>query len=398
MARILRIINRLNLGGPTLNVAMLTKYLAPEHETLLLAGMKDDTEASSEFILREMGLTPRYISSMYRSINLFNDLKAFLEIKKIVHSFRPHIVHTHAAKAGALGRLAAHQCKVPIIVHTFHGHVFHSYFHPWKNRIFITIERYLASITHRIIAVSELQKKELTEQFNICDPEKISVIPLGFDLNKFRQNMDQKRAQFRKEFNIDDDEIAIGIVGRLVPIKNHRMFLDVVRMTLNKSDRKLRFFIIGDGEEREHIISYATALQIPYVEHNFSHAKAPLTFTSWIKKIDYAYAGLDIVVLTSLNEGTPVSLIEAQASGKPVVSTDVGGVRDIVIEGSTGWLSAVNHTQQFVDYLIMLIENDTLRAQVAHRAPELVFQKFGHERLVQDVRCLYDELLQQRLK
>jgi UDP-N-acetylglucosamine:LPS N-acetylglucosamine transferase len=142
MAKILRIINRLNLGGPTLNAALLTKHLSPEHETLLLAGMKDDTEASSEYILSDMGLKPRYISDMHRSINPLNDVKAFIEIKKVIREFNPDIVHTHAAKAGALGRIAAHQCNVPVIIHTFHGHVFHSYFHPVKTKVFIAIDQH----------------------------------------------------------------------------------------------------------------------------------------------------------------------------------------------------------------------------------------------------------------
>jgi glycosyltransferase involved in cell wall biosynthesis len=396
MAKILRIINRLNLGGPTLNAALLTRHLAPEYETLLLAGMKDESEASSEFILHDMGLKPRYISSMYRTINPLHDVKAFFEIKRIIKAFRPDIVHTHAAKAGALGRLAAHQCGVPVIVHTFHGHVFHSYFHPAKTRIFIAIEQYLASISNKIIAISDLQKKELSEEFKICAPEKIAVIPLGFDLDKFRQNTEIKRKQFRQDYNLDDDEIAIGIVGRLVPIKNHCMFLQAAKSIMEKTTKKIRFFIIGDGEERKNIENFARETNFPFITDAFRHSKASLTFTSWIKNIDYAYAGLDIVALTSLNEGTPVSLIEAQAAGKPIVSTRVGGIQDIVLEGQTAWLSEKNDLQTFTENMLALIEDESKRKMAAQTARDQIFEKFSYQRLVKQTRDLYAELLKKK--
>src|ERR1035437_2948879 len=221
MPRILRIINRLNLGGPTYNAAYLTKYLAPEFETMLIAGMKEDSEESSEFIVKQMGIEPIYITEMKRSINPAQDYKAYKRIKSIIKEFKPDIVHTHAAKAGTIARLAAKACNVPVIVHTFHGHVFHSYFNSFKTSIFIAIEQYLARKSTKIIAISEHQKKELTKQYHICSESKIAVIPLGFDLERFQENMDLKRKEFRNKYFIDDDEVAIGIIGRLVPIKNH---------------------------------------------------------------------------------------------------------------------------------------------------------------------------------
>src|SRR6476661_6286296 len=144
MPRILRIINRLNLGGPTFNVAYLTKFLSPEYETMLVAGMIDESEASSEFILHDMGLHPVYIPEMYREIHLSKDVRVYFELKRIIRDFKPDIVHTHAAKAGALGRMAAYSCHVPVILHTFHGHVFHSYFSDLRSKVFISIERRLA--------------------------------------------------------------------------------------------------------------------------------------------------------------------------------------------------------------------------------------------------------------
>jgi glycosyltransferase involved in cell wall biosynthesis len=393
MPRILRIVNRLNLGGPTYNVAFLTKYLPPEYETLLLAGQKDETEASSEFILEQMGIKPRYISNMHRAINPLNDLKAFFEIKRIIKDFKPDIVHTHAAKSGALGRIAAYQCGVPVIVHTFHGHVFHSYFHPLKTKFFIQIERALAKISSGIIAISNIQKKELSQEFNIAPEEKFQVIQLGFDLEKFQQNTDEKRQKFRNEFNLDNDEIAVGIIGRLVPVKNHEMFLNVAAQILKQTDKKVRFFIIGDGEERKKIETTASDKQIDFIKEDFKNKKAALTFTSWIKEVDMALAGLDIVTLTSLNEGTPVSLIEAQAANKPIVSTRVGGIEDVVIENKTAFLSGKQEVSLFVSHLLKLIEEDNLRANTGNTGKEHVMKNYTFNRLINDTDLYYKKLL-----
>src|SRR6185436_15041835 len=185
MPRILRIINRLNLGGPTYNAALLTKHLAPEFETMLVAGTKMDSEESSEYICQQMGIDFISIPEMSRAINLRKDYTAYQKIKKLIREFKPDIVHTHAAKAGALGRLAAHSMNVPVIVHTFHGHVFHSYFSPLKTKIFLNLERYLAKQSSAIVAISEHQKEELCNKYKIAPSEKFHVIPLGFDLSRF---------------------------------------------------------------------------------------------------------------------------------------------------------------------------------------------------------------------
>ena len=229
MPKVLRIINRFNIGGPTYNAAYLSKYLSKDFETLLVAGEKDETEDSSQFILHELGLKPIIIPEMKREINFKNDRIAYQKIKEIIADFKPDIVHTHASKAGAIGRLAAYKMKVPVILHTFHGHVFHSYFGKVKTTIYKTIERNLARKSTKIIAISPIQKKELSTIHKIAKPKKIEVIPLGFDLNKFKENQKEKRNSFRQKWLIEDDEIAIGIIGRLVPIKNHHFFLNVVK-------------------------------------------------------------------------------------------------------------------------------------------------------------------------
>lgn len=393
MPKILRIINRLNLGGPTYNAAYLTKHLSDKYETLLLAGMKDETEASSQYILDEMGIQPQYISSMHRSLNPLNDIKAYFKILKIIRQYRPDIVHTHAAKSGALGRLAAFHAGVPVIIHTFHGHVFHSYFHPLKTKFFIYVERFLAAISTRIIAISNLQKKELCEDFKITSAHKAAVIPLGFDLKRFTENQLEKRNKFRSDYNLDEDEIAIGLIGRLVPIKNHALFIEVIAQSLIKSTQKTRFFIIGDGEERENIEKLVREKNIDFITTDFKTRKAPLTFTSWIKNIDYANAGLDIIALTSLNEGTPVSVIEAQAANKPVVATNVGGINDIVKDGQTAFLSPSGDAVAFTNNLLRLVADKNLRLQFGQAASENVLNQYSFERLSKDMERLYDQLL-----
>ena len=391
MPRVLRIINRLNIGGPTYNAAYLTKYLSNDFETLLVAGEKDETEDSSQFILHELGLKPIIIPEMKRAVNLKNDRIAYQKIKEIIADFKPDIVHTHASKAGAIGRLAAYKMKVPVILHTFHGHVFHSYFGKVKTTIYKTIERNLARKSTKIIAISAIQKKELSTIHNIAKPNKIEVILLGFDLNKFKENQKEKRNSFRQKWLIEDDEIAIGIIGRLVPIKNHHFFLNVVKSISEFTTKKVRFIIIGDGELRGELENYCNHLKIDFsTEKNATNAL--LTFTSWITDIDVALAGLDIVALTSKNEGTPVSLIEAQAAGKPIVSTNVGGIENIVIPNETALLSNINDEQLFTENMLSLIEDDIKRIAFSQKGTH-VFKGFHYDRLISDMEKLYFQLL-----
>ena len=368
MKKILRIINRFNLGGPTYNAAYLTKYLDSEYETLLIGGQHDESEKSSMHILDNLGLKPLIIPEMQRSLNPYKDQIAFKKILKIIKEFKPDIVHTHAAKAGALGRRAAYKLGVKKIYHTFHGHVFHSYFSDFKTNIFKEIERNLAKKTTKIIAISDIQKRELSKIHRICPEEKIEVIPLGFDLERFSTNKDSKRKEFRKKWNLKENEIAIGIIGRLVPIKNHKFFIDAIQEILKKSKFPIRAFIVGDGEEKQNIVKYIKNKNL-----DFSLDSSPATFhlTSWIKEIDIVNSGMDIICLTSLNEGTPVSLIEAQASGKPIVSTKTGGIENIVLENKTALLSKNNDLHNFSNNLLSLVNDSKKR---------ILFSKYGLEK------------------
>ncbi len=393
--KVLRIINRFNLGGPTFNAAYLTKYLEPEFETLLVGGVKYEEEESSEFILEKLGITPVVIPEMKRSISFKEDRIAYKKIIKIIKEYQPDIVHTHASKAGTLGRLAAAKCKVPVVIHTFHGHVFHSYFGKTKTFFYKTIERRLAKKSTRIIAISDIQKEELWKQHNICEKDQLVVVPLGFDLDRFQENIQEKRKSFRLKYKITDDEIAIGIIGRLVPIKNHSLFIHAINEVRKKTSKKIRVFIIGDGEEKEQLIELLKRIDLDYVEWCEKQDSATVTLTSWIKEIDWANAGLDIIALSSLNEGTPVSLIEAQASNKPIVTTNVGGVENIVLKNKTAFITETDNLKQFSGAILKLIEDDELRKIMGEKGWDFVKKEFHYTRLVDDVKRLYISLVKQ---
>jgi glycosyltransferase involved in cell wall biosynthesis len=251
--KIVRIINRFNIGGPTFNATYLTRYLSDDYETILVGGVPEEGEKDSLHVLKENGIEPIIVPELSRAIDPINDRKAYRKIKRIIKEFQPDIVHTHASKAGILGRLAAKSLKVPVVVHTFHGHVFHSYFGKAKTDLFKRIERYLAKISTGIVAISEIQKKELVLDHKIALSKKVKVIPLGFDLTKFSIDLQNKRDKTRAEFSIKDDEIAIAIVGRLAPIKDHAFFLRSIQKLMGETNKKLKIFIVGDGSERQQI-------------------------------------------------------------------------------------------------------------------------------------------------
>ena len=388
MPKILRIINRFNLGGPTYNAAYLTRYMPDNYETLLIGGHHTDSEENSFHITDQLGIQPITIPEMMRDISLTSDGKAFQKIAKLIDWFQPDIVHTHASKAGALGRLAAFRKNVPVIVHTFHGNVFHSYFNKAKTQAYIAIERRLAARTNAVVAISPLQKKELVDTFKIVKEDKVEVIPLGFDLDRFQENLDVKRDLFRKKYNIETDELAIGIIGRLVSIKNHSLFLKVAYQAQSKTNKKLRFLIIGDGELKSALIK-----EVKQMKKEVEGGGVNITFTSWIKDIDEAIAGLDIIVMTSKNEGTPVSLIEAQAGCKAIVTTDVGGIKDIILPNESGFISPSDNEPLMTKNLLRLINDGPLRQTMGNSGSKFVKNRFTYQRLAHDMDILYQKLL-----
>lgn len=384
MIKVLRIINRFNLGGPTYNVTYLSAFMPDEFETTLCGGRHEKHEGDSLFIPERYGVKPIIIESMQRSINPFNDRKALAEIRAIIREVKPDIVHTHASKAGALGRTAAIKEKIPVIVHTFHGHVFHSYFGRFKTWLYLMAERRLAKKTSAIIAISAKQQDELTNRFKIAPKEKFRVIPLGFDLDSFHENKLEKRNKFRSKHGITD-EIAIGIIGRLTAIKNHELFMNSIS-GLAEQKIKLRAFVMGGGERFDELQDLAKDIETKYGQKLF-------TFTNWVTNVEEVLPGLDIIALTSLNEGTPVSLIEAQAAGVPVITTNVGGVSDVVDNGNTGFIVDGFSAEKFTEKLRLLAENEELRKKMSQNGWPYVEHKFHYRRLCKDMADLYHQLL-----
>lgn len=367
--------------------------MAPEWETMLVIGGKDDHEQEATHLTERLGIEPVEIPVMKRAIDLRADRAAYLQVKELIQKFKPDVVHTHAAKSGAIGRLAAHACKVPVVVHTFHGHVFHSYFGKLKSNAFVQIERYLARRSSGIIAISDIQKHELSDTYKICPADKIDVIPLGFDLDHFNQDVEAKRNSFRMRYGIKENEVAIGIVGRIVSVKNHQLFVDAVAKMRNEAVYPLRFIIVGDGDMRVDMEQGFRKAGIEYAYFPDNPSPAQAICTSWLTAMDEVFAGLDIVALTSHNEGTPVSLIEAQASGRPVVSTNVGGVADIVANGQTGYVVPPGDVAAFAAALLRLADDKLMRRAFGNSGKLAVMKRFSYQRLVRDMDQYYRRLL-----
>jgi len=384
--KVLRIINRFNIGGPIYNAVLLSAFMPEEYETLLIGGMPEENEANSLYIAENYGVSPVLISEMQREPNLINDNKALKKIKEIIRTFQPDIVHTHASKAGALGRKAAFDCGVPIVIHTFHGHIFHSYFSWWKTSLYQLIERRLSKKTTGIIAISAIQKNELSLNYKICHPSKIQIIPLGFDLRPFNESLKEKRELTRNSYELEDTDIAVAIIGRLVAIKNHQMFIDIVEKVDQKTSKKVVYFIVGDGEE---------SLTIQESIKPLKEKGMDIRMTSWIKDIATFNAGMDIICLTSKNEGTPVSLIEAQAAGIPIIATNVGGIKDIILEDKTGYIVDKDDIDGFAEKLWELIENENKRQLMSQNGWSFVEEKFQYPNLIKNMDEYYKSLLKE---
>ncbi len=390
--KVIHILNRLNIGGIVPQVINTVKHLQDDFEVQLLTGRIEASEAGADYLLNGSNIKPVFIPDMQRGIDLKKDYKAYHQIKKIIDEVKPDVVHTHAAKPGALGRLAAIHAKVPAVLHTFHGHVFHSYFGKAKTRFFLETERWLAKKSSAVIAISQLQKREMVEDFNLCPAEKMKVINYGYELERFYTNIELKRKNFRQQWKLNEDDLVIGIIGRVVPIKNHALFLKAFHQVLQHYPNKVKAFVIGDGEEKEHMQQLCDALNLSFT--NQPSEQAIVTFTSWIKDIETAYAGIDMLALSSLNEGTPISLIEAQAAGLPIVTTDVGGVRDTILMNDRVLVVPSNEIDLYSHALLQQVKNSLSNTdRDADENRQFVQAKFGLQQMVGNIKELYMELL-----
>lgn len=391
--KILRILNRFNVGGPVYNATYLTKYLNSEmYETLLIGGKPENHEQSADYILNDLEVSFRQLKFMKRAISPLFDLISLIQIIIIIYKYKPNIIHTHAAKSGLLGRLASlFYFKKVKVVHTYHGNVFEGYFSHFKNRILLSIERFLAKKSTKIIAISKLQSYDLINKYKICEKAKIEIVPLGFDLYRFTENTNSKREKLREEFNVKDKTILITIIGRIVPIKNHQLFIDVINYCKKRSTRNIKALVVGDGSETEKIINYLINNKLSY---SYKHLKkeCDILFTSWRSDIDSILAASDIVCLTSLNEGTPVSIIESMASETASISTNVGGVSDIIENNISGIISS-NEVNNYGEDLLKMIENDDLRLRLAKNGKKFSLENYNYNKLIFNIESLYQKII-----
>lgn len=376
--RVMNIIARLNVGGPAVAVTLLTERLAsPDYESLLVCGTIEPGEGDMTDYALERGITPIVIPELGRSLNPVRDIRTMWKLYRLIRTLRPDVVHTHAAKAGFVGRVAAWLAGVPVILHTFHGHVFKGYFSPARTRFFIFLERLTARMSDAIITLSEGLRRELADDYRITHEERITVLPLGLDLGTFVRTP-RKQGAFRTRWNIAPDAPLIGIVGRITPIKNHRLFLEAAAL-VRMARCDARFAIVGDGEIRAEIESLVDQLDL----------RDAVIFTGWQRDIAQIDSDLDVQVISSINEGTPVSIIEALAARCPVVATAVGGVPDLLDQGRLGRLAAEQTPEALSTAILETLASppDTAEAQ------RLVVDRYGIDRLVNNLDGLQRDLL-----
>jgi len=397
--RVVRIIDRLNVGGPAKHVTWLTAGLDPgRFETTLITGVVPESEGDMSYFARAAGVEPIVIEEMGRELSL-GDVVVIFKILRELFRLKPHIVHTHKAKAGAVGRVAAtiYKWLTPSalrlrprelgVVHTYHGHVFHSYYGAAKTRLFIAIERALARFcADRIVAISERQRDEICRSFKVGRFEQFTVIPLGIDFDE----IDSRRGRLRREIGVGVDDVLVGVVGRLCEVKNHAMLIE---SAAKMKAAGTAFVIVGDGHLRAELEAQARAAGL----------YGSVIFTGFRGDAASLYADFDIAALTSLNEGTPLALIEAMGCGCAAASTEVGGVADLMgrrretLDGFTVWDHGVTapsrDVEAFTNGLKYLIERPRLRREMGERGRAFVSSRLSKGRLVGDIENLYRGLI-----
>jgi glycosyltransferase involved in cell wall biosynthesis len=388
--RLVRIISRLNVGGPAIQAITLTQRLTPlGYETTLIRGREAPNEGSMDYLAEELNVRPMLIGLLERNPGP-QDLVALLLLARALRARRPHIVHSHAAKAGTLGRLAAllafRPSRRPVLIHTFHGHSLSGYFTGWRNAAFLGVERFLARRTDRLIAVSAEVRDELA-QLGVAPPDRFTVVPLGFDLSPFLVEdpaRTERRRKLRIELGIPDDALVVTLVARLVPIKRVDRFLRVAARLRDVSD--VRFVVVGDGELRDELRTSPEARAM----------SSQLIWAGFRRDMPDVYFASDVVVQTSDNEGTPVALIEAQAAGVPVVTTAVGGVASAVLDGETGRITAVDEEEVMAGVIGSYLGDEVRRREHGEQGRRHAEESFTLNDLVVAIDRLYRRSLDRR--
>jgi glycosyltransferase involved in cell wall biosynthesis len=387
--RVVRVITRLNVGGPAIQAITLSDRLTSRGcETLLVHGELDAGEGDMRYLLPP-SVAVRHLPSLRRPLAPARDSVALAQLLDVMRDFRPQIVHTHMAKAGTLARAAAAiynrtagRGRRARVVHTYHGHVLDGYFSAGKTRLFLAVERGLAGVTDRIVAISPNIRRQLLDDYHIGLADQYAVVPLGFDLSAFAAIDNPARAQARASLNIDPLAQVVTTVGRLTAIKQQSLFLEVAARVAASHPLAI-FLVVGDGDLRGTLERQARALGLD----------RRVRFLGWRRDLPAIYGASDLLLLTSRNEGTPVALIESLASGVPGVSTDVGGVRDVLASDAVGLTTADGDASALAEHVMTLLADPERRRRMGADGRALVVARYSLDRLVGDVETLYRELL-----
>lgn len=377
MARIAIILGRLSIGGATAHAIDAAQHLQQRHQVLLITGKPEKGEVLASYLLRDLSPEVQHISirGFYRTWKPWQHLSAYFKLRKLLRRFQPEIVHTHTPVAGIAGRLAAWSLRVPCIVHTYHGFLFEGYYSGWKSRLVVALEKWLAGKSNLLLVLSAGQKSTLVDRYKVAPSGKVAIVPVGIDLSRFTAEDQLLRNQFRQQYLLYESELAIGIIGRLVPVKNHSYLLLCMKEVALRLPG-IRLFIVGDGPMQNELLKECEQLGLSATYFPENPAKATVTFTSWLQNVPEVMAGLDIVVLSSKSEGTPLVLMEAMAAGKAVVSTAVGAVPELVEHGMDAVLVPLNNPQEFAAEIIRLAD-PIAREYLGRKAREKAITHFG---------------------
>lgn len=384
--RILRVIARLNVGGPAIHTILLSAAFENEsYTTRLLAGSESADEGNMLYLAKERGVAVRRLRFLQREINLWKDGFSLLNLIWKILDFKPRIIHTHTAKAGMIGRMAALVCRglcrrKIVLVHTFHGHVFHGYFSPGKTALFIWLERQLARHTQAIITITPSQQKEILS-YKIGTQANHFMIPLGLDLDRFL-HCTRRKGNLYRHLGLGAGTKIIGMVTRLVPVKNVELLLEIARV-LCRYRQDIHWVIVGDGEER-------TKLQSLCHEYHLMHR---VTWMGFTQELAWIYSDLSVLVLTSHNEGSPVALIEGMCAGVPVVSSRVGGVPDLIPGPEYGYLCEPGQVDDFCAAIRSILDHPGPAEEMARRNRQRIYDQYQFTRLADRLDHLYQDLL-----
>ncbi len=425
--RVARIITRLNVGGPSIQAVTLSERLNERgFETLLVHGQLGPGEGDMRYLLTDQNVAVRSVPALQRAVAPVRDIQALAQIYRLLRRFKPAIVHTHMAKAGTLGRLAAAaynrsagRGRRARVLHTYHGHVLEGYFSSAAARLFVQTERLLASATDAIVAIAPTVRDELLQRYHIGRPEQYPILPAGsqpaafaalrasarqaarnapgfsaggagpyrivrpgFELSAFAAIDDAARQAARNALDIPAGAPVITTVGRLTAIKQHQLFLDTAALVTARHPTAV-FLIVGDGELRSDLERAAADLNL----------STRVRFLGWRRDLTTIYGATDVFLLTSRNEGTPVALIESLAAAVPGVSTNVGGVSDVIADADVSLLAPFGDARALAAHVSTLIEDPVRRHAMGERGRAHVLARYSLSRLVNDIDALYRELL-----